>query len=95
MARLLQHFLSVGLAYNRNKSAVAFAFGKLNLAFHEREQRVVFAHANIFTRVPFGAALTNNDVAGKNILATEFFTPKRRPILSRPLRELPPAFCEP
>src|SRR5262245_53643182 len=41
----------------------------LDLAFAEREQRVVLADADVFARVPFGAPLADDDVAGKNALA--------------------------
>src|SRR5262245_49571093 len=41
----------------------------LDLAFAEREQRVVVADADALARVPFGAALTDDDVASKNALA--------------------------
>jgi len=39
-----------------------------------------------------GAALPHDNVAGDDDLAAEFLTPSRRPALSRPLRDEPPAF---
>ena len=41
----------------------------LDLAFAEREQRMVLADADAVARVPFGAALADDDVAGNNALA--------------------------
>src|SRR5262245_62391163 len=41
----------------------------LDLAFAKREQGVVLADADVVAGVPFGAALTDDDVAGKNALA--------------------------
>jgi hypothetical protein len=35
------------------------------------KEGVVFAHADIRAGMPFGAALTNNDVAGDNLLIAE------------------------
>ena len=50
----------------------AFAFGlELNLAVDQRKQRVVFAKTDIAARMPFGAALTRDDVAGEHGFAAE------------------------
>jgi hypothetical protein len=34
---------------------------------------MVFANADIIARVPFGAALANDNIAGNDMLAAEFF----------------------
>src|SRR5262249_12517198 len=50
----------------------ALGFGpELDFAVGEREQRVVLGHADIGARVPLGAALARNDVAGQHLLAAE------------------------
>ena len=55
----------------------AFGFGvELNLSIDEREQSVIFAEADIIAGVPFGAALTCNDVAGENALAAKHLQTK-------------------
>src|SRR6478752_410586 len=51
-----------GSALTRQKSDSAIGRGK---------EGVVFAHADIRAGMPFGAALTNNDVAGDNLLVAE------------------------
>jgi hypothetical protein len=53
---------------------------------------MVLAHADIDAGMPLGAALTNNDVAGEDSFAPNFFTPRRLDSESRPLRDEPPAF---
>ena len=48
----------------------AFSFRcELNLSIDEREQRVIFAGADITTGVPFGAALARKDIAGEHDFA--------------------------
>jgi hypothetical protein len=77
--------------YNGHVGA-AFSFRcELNLSIDEREQRVIFAGADITTGVPFGAALARKDIAGEHDFAVDF-KPSRRPAESRPFREDPPAF---
>src|SRR5262249_43098729 len=50
----------------------ALGFGtELDLAIDEREQCVVLAQADVLPRVPLGAALTRDDVAGDDLLAAE------------------------
>ena len=61
-------------------------------AVDEREQGMVLAHADVAARIEFGAALAHEDVAGDDASPPNFFTPRRRPAESRPLREEPPAF---
>ena len=46
---------------------------KQHAAVAECEQRVVAAHADIDACRPAGSALTNDDVAGDDCLAAEFF----------------------
>src|SRR5262245_43559866 len=48
----------------------------LDLAFAKREQGVVLTDADVFAGVPFGAALANDDVAGKNALAARLLDAK-------------------
>jgi hypothetical protein len=50
----------------------AFGFGiVLNATVDESEQGVVFADADILASVPFGAALTRQDIAGGDVLPAE------------------------
>jgi hypothetical protein len=49
---------------------------KGDIAFDHSKNCVVFANADIFARVPFGAALTNDDVSRNNMLAAIFFDAK-------------------
>ena len=51
-----------------------FAFlAELNGSVYESEERVVFAHADIFTGIVYRSALTNDDVARLCELTTEQF----------------------
>jgi hypothetical protein len=45
--------------------------GEPHAAIRRRKERVVFAHADIGTGMPFGAALTDDDVAGNDGLVAE------------------------
>ena len=65
---------------------------ELHLAVDQREDRVVAAEADIGARLPLGAALAEDDVAGDTASPPNFLMPRRRPAVSRPLREEPPAF---
>ena len=49
----------------------AFVF-ELDKALDQREQRVVLTAADVVAGLPFGAALTCNDVAAENVLAAKF-----------------------
>ena len=44
-----------------------------DVASDERKQRVIFTHANITAWMPFGSALTGEDVAGNDSFAAELF----------------------
>src|SRR5262249_49454336 len=47
-----------------------FALGReLDTALAEREQRVIGAHADTIARMPLGAALAHDDIAGDDALA--------------------------
>src|SRR5262249_52049972 len=60
----------------RHKDA-AFSFGtKLDFAVGQGKERVIFANPNIAAGVPFGAALTRDDVAGQHLFAAENFQPE-------------------
>lgn len=48
-------------------------FVKEHLAIAESEERVVFAHADVYARSPACAALADDDVASDDSLATVFF----------------------
>src|SRR5881275_1485909 len=51
--------------------ATELAVAKRDLAVGKCKKRMVFAQADIVARVPLRAALTHDDVAGANSLATE------------------------
>jgi hypothetical protein len=56
---------------NRYEHA-AFGFGtELDATVGQSEQRVVLAQSDIGPRMPFGAALARDDVAGDHLLAAE------------------------
>jgi hypothetical protein len=42
----------------------------------KRKQGVILAHADIVAGIEFGAALTNNDIAGQNLLAAKLLYAK-------------------
>src|SRR5688500_5444033 len=48
---------------------------ELHHAIDERVDRVVRAHSDVAARVPLGAALAENDVAGDDALAAELLDP--------------------
>lgn len=62
--------------YNRNEFAVVTAGFELNRARCSCKNGVIFAETNIFARMYFGTALTNNDVAGLNKLTTKLLDTK-------------------
>ena len=43
------------------------------MTLNQCKQGMVFAHANVFAWVNFGAALANNNVTGDDSFATVFF----------------------
>jgi len=65
------------LSSNRNDGHRAALFGtfhgELDGAVLECEQGVILAATNVFARVEFGTALTNNDVASQNELTAPTF----------------------
>src|SRR5439155_6070163 len=63
--RCLRHQL-----YRYEDAALGFGT-ELNLAVDKREQGVVLAKADILARVPLGAALAGNNVAGDGVLTAE------------------------
>ncbi len=63
-----------------------------DMARYQREERMVLAHADIGAGMPFGAALTHDDVARNHGFRAELLDAERRPSESRPLRDEPPAF---
>src|SRR5262249_2062412 len=61
---------------NRYENA-AFRFGtELNVTVDEGEQRVVLAKADVLARMPLGAALARQNVAGQHLLAAENLQPE-------------------
>src|SRR4029078_271385 len=55
----------------------ALRFGlERNAAVDECKQRVVAAHAAVFARMPLGATLAQDDVAGRDLLAAEHLHPE-------------------
>jgi|TARA_R110000772_G_scaffold112498_1_gene216743 hypothetical protein len=46
--------------------------GKFNITIGNGEDGVILAYANILTRVPFGAALAQNDISRDYFFATIF-----------------------
>ena len=61
-------------------AATAFVL-EFDDAFDEREQRVVFAAADVVAGFPLGAALARDDVAAEHMLAAEFL--KTQPLCVR------------
>src|ERR1700722_5978113 len=49
---------------------------ELDASVHQREQRVVLAEADIAARMPLGAALARQDVAGYHAFAAEGLDPE-------------------
>src|SRR6476620_7344884 len=61
----------LGHRLNRYEYA-AFGFGpEFDAAVGQGKQRMIFGQADIGARVPFGAALARDNVAGENLLAAE------------------------
>lgn len=64
---------SVSRFHNFHRSDIhtsAFAIEE-DMAFHERKQRVIATHSDVLARVPFGPALTDDDVTSDDKFATE------------------------
>src|SRR6185312_14786236 len=64
---------------NRDMDAVARLAGERHLAVDQREDRVVAPQADILPRVPLGAALADQDVAGGHRLAAELLDAEAPP----------------
>jgi hypothetical protein len=58
------------------KTASATGLAEGNLAIGQGKQRMILAHADILTGVEFGAALTDNDIAGNYAFPAKFFHAK-------------------
>src|ERR1700722_13999282 len=52
---------------------------ELHLPVDQREDRVVATQANVVARLPLGAALAEDDVAGDHRLTTELFDAEQPP----------------
>jgi hypothetical protein len=72
---LLSHLLFSGVAHRdyRDKRAIIGFFPEFNDSVSQCKQRVVFANANIFTRVMLCAALTHDDVSSNATLTAKDF----------------------
>jgi hypothetical protein len=66
--------LQLGGAFRINADEFAFLsfVFEFDEAFDQSEQRIVFAAADVFARLPFRAALARQNVAAENVLAAEF-----------------------
>ncbi len=60
---------SVG--FDRYDVHAATGFIKQDVAGDKRKQRVVFSHTNVTAWMPFGSALTGEDVSGDDSFAAE------------------------
>ncbi len=60
---------------NEGAAGIPLAF-ESHRTVYQGEQRMVFAHAYIRARMVFGAALTDNDIAGGYGLSAENFNAK-------------------
>jgi hypothetical protein len=71
--RQLSRYRNYFAGNHRHERTVIAAFAEHYFAIDESEQRVVLAHAYVLAGVVLGAALTHDDVAGNEGLATEDF----------------------
>ena len=58
---------------NGDKTTILTAFVELDHAVDKSEQRMILTHSNILTGIVNGAALTDDNVTGDALLATEDF----------------------
>lgn len=58
---------------NGDKTTILTAFVELDHTVDKSEQRMILTHSNILTGIVNGAALTDNNVTGDALLATEDF----------------------
>src|SRR5580704_10042616 len=58
---------------NRDEGAAAQSLVEFDRAIDQREQRVIAPHADLAAGMKLGAALADDDVAGDDDLAAEFF----------------------
>jgi hypothetical protein len=68
--RCLRHRL-----YRYEDAALGFGT-ELNVTVDKREEGVILAKADILARVPLGAALARNNVAGNDLLTAEQLYPQ-------------------
>ncbi len=71
----LRNVLSFQLFFwsNGDERLVGLGLAESHNAVGEREERVVFAHAYVFSGIVYGATLTNDNVASENALSTVYF----------------------
>lgn len=78
--------------HDRHELPAALAGAEADGARRFGVERMVAADPDIGAGMPLGAAPTHDDVAGFHGFAPKHLTPRRRPAVSRPLRDEPPAF---
>ena len=61
---------------NRHKGTSLVSFTETNFTFSQSKDCKVSAKPYVFARVPFGAALTNDNVSRNNVLAAELLDAK-------------------
>lgn len=66
-----QCLFSVDLLH-RHEIAPIRLLRERHFAFDNREDRVIFAHADVCARVKLGAPLADDDIARNNVLAAVF-----------------------
>ena len=75
-ARATALFSCVRYRHDRYVLTVVALLAELDFTFNLGKKRVVFAHADVRARIPFGAALTDDDVTRNDVFATELFHAK-------------------
>jgi hypothetical protein len=73
LCRCLNLKLGSAFSINANELALLALIFEFNKTFDQCEQRVVLADADVFTGLPFGAALACKNVAAQYLFAAELF----------------------
>src|SRR5262245_21127177 len=68
--------LRAGFGFDGDVGASVALGCELDAAVRERKQRMIRAHADIGARMPFGATLARQDVAGQHVLTPVFLDPE-------------------
>ncbi len=61
---------------NGHKGASFITLAETDLTFGQGKDGEIAAQANVISRMPFGAALADNDIARNDLLTTELFDAK-------------------